>query len=150
MHEKWDIQRISEILPQKYPFLFIDKVLHVDESKGEIVCVKNVTMNDYFFQGHFPQKPIMPGVLMIEAMAQASILFFSVVKPEIAKKNPEYYLGKVETKFSHPVTPGDQLVIEIYRQKVLNTAGIVRAIAKVNDKVVARATLSFGVKVKDG
>ncbi|MBN2484150.1 MAG: 3-hydroxyacyl-ACP dehydratase FabZ [Candidatus Omnitrophica bacterium] len=149
MHESWDIQRISEILPQRYPFLFIDKVLEVNELQGKIVCVKNVTINDYFFQGHFPEKPIMPGVLIIEAMAQASILFFSVIKPHIAQKKPDYYLGKVEAKFIAPVKAGDQLIIEVRKLKVLDTAGIVSATAKVDGKTVTQAKITFGVKVDD-
>jgi 3-hydroxyacyl-[acyl-carrier-protein] dehydratase len=82
MPEAWDIKKIQEILPQKYPFLFIDKVLEIDREQGKIICLKNVTANDYFFVGHFPDRPIMPGVIIIEAMAQASILGYAALYPD--------------------------------------------------------------------
>ena len=148
MATQWDIQKIQEILPQKYPFLFVDKVLEADVASASITCLKNLTINDYFFAGHFPGNPIMPGVLMIEALAQASILLFAVIKPEIAKTNPDFYLGRVEAKFLHPATVGDQLILKIKGEKILSNAGIVKAEALVNDKVVVQAQIVFGVKVK--
>lgn len=144
----WDINKIQEILPQKYPFLFIDRVLSVDENEGKITCLKNFTANDYFFVGHFPGKPVVPGVIIIEAMAQASILGFAAIKPEVANQHPIYYLGKVETRFMQPVTVGDQLIIEVTKEKIVNNAGVVSVIAKVNDKVAAESKIMFGVIIQ--
>lgn len=141
----WDINKIQEILPQRYPFLFIDRVVSVDEKESKITCLKNFTANDYFFTGHFPGKPVVPGVIIIEAMAQASILGFSVTKPEIANKHPIYYLGKIEAKFRRAVTVGDQLVIEVKKEKIVNNAGVVTAVAKVNGEVATEAKIMFGV-----
>jgi 3-hydroxyacyl-[acyl-carrier-protein] dehydratase len=145
MQEDWDIKKIQEILPQKYHFLFIDKVLEVDTVQGKITCLKNVTNNDYFFEGHFPGNPIMPGAIIIEALAQASIIGYAALKPEIAAKKPAYFLGKVEAKFLKPVTVGDQLILEVQKEKILNNAGIVKAFAKVGADVVTEARIVFGI-----
>ncbi len=141
----WDINKIQEILPQRYPFLFIDRVISIDEKEGKVTCLKNFTANDYFFVGHFPGKPVVPGVIIIEAMAQASIIGFAAIKPEIASKHPVYYLGKVEAKFKRPVSVGDQLIIEVKKEKIVNNAGVVTAVAKVNGEVVTEARIMFGV-----
>jgi len=145
MQEDWDIKKIQEILPQKYPFLFIDRILEADIPGGKITCLKNVTANDYFFVGHFPGNPLMPGVIIIEAMAQASILGFAALYPDIAAKKPSYYLGKVEAKFFKPVRVGDQLILEVRKEKLLQNAGIVAALAKVDNKIVAEARIAFGI-----
>ncbi|MCK9614477.1 MAG: 3-hydroxyacyl-ACP dehydratase FabZ [Candidatus Omnitrophica bacterium] len=141
----WDINKIQEILPQRYPFLFIDRVISIDEKEGKVTCLKNFTANDYFFTGHFPGKPVVPGVIIIEAMAQASIIGFAAIKPEIASKHPTYYLGKVEAKFRKAVTVGDQLIIEVKKEKIVNNAGVVTAVAKLNGEVAAEAKIMFGV-----
>lgn len=149
MENIWDVNKIQEILPQRYPFLFIDKVMEIDEKEKKAVCLKNVTINDYFFKGHFPDNPVMPGVLIIEAMAQASIILYATLKPDIAAKHPNYYLGKVEAKFTKPVKIGDQLILEVKGEKIVGNAGIVQAKALVNNEVVSEAQIVFGVKLKD-
>ena len=142
----WNIDKIKEILPQRPPFLFVDRVLDINTDEGKITCLKNVTINDYFFKGHFPDKPIMPGVIMIEALAQASIILFAALKPEIAAKHPDYLFGKVEAKFSKIVTPGDKLILEVRKRKILTSGGIVSARALVDNDVAVSAQITFGVK----
>ena len=102
--------------------------------------------NEEFFGGHFPGKPIMPGVLIIEAMAQASIILFYESKDALKDKKMIYYLGGVKVRFSHPVTPGDQLKLVIEPLKVLSNAAIVKAQAFVAEKEVASGELSFVAK----
>lgn len=148
MSDEMNIQEIMEILPQRYPFLFIDRVISADAAAKKAVCLKNFTINDEFFKGHFPGNPVVPGVIIIEAMAQASIILFAAIKPEIAQKHPDYYFGKVEAKFKKPVLPGDSLYLEVTALKILQNNGIVEAVAKVKDETVAEATIAFGVKEK--
>jgi 3-hydroxyacyl-[acyl-carrier-protein] dehydratase len=138
---------ISKTLPQKYPFLFIDRILEIDKNKSTIKCLKNVTANEYFFQGHFPDNPIVPGVIIIEAMAQAGILLYAVLKPQNMAKTPQFFLGKVEAKFKKPVTPGDSIIIDIECEKIIDTGGIVKARATVKGELATEALLSFGVKL---
>lgn len=139
---------IARVLPQKYPFLFIDKIIEVKKKEAKIKCLKNVTGNEHYFQGHFSNKYIMPGVIVIESMAQAGILLYAAIKPENAAKHPDYFLGKVEAKFKKPVVPGDSLIIEIEAEKIIDSGGIVKAFARVRDEIVAEAVLSFGVKIR--
>lgn len=145
----WDKEKIKSILPQREPFLFIDQVVEVDEGK-RIVAKKYLDPEADFFKGHFPGNPIMPGVLTIEAMAQAAILVYSTAKPEIAEKNPEYYLGGVNSKLKSPVYPSETLTLEAIIFKVINFGGVIDVIAKVDDRLVAKTRIIFGVKVKDG
>ena len=140
-----DKEKIKSILPHREPFLFIDEVIEIDGTQ-KVVAVKYINKNESFFQGHFPDKPVMPGVLIIEAMAQASIILYSLCKPEIAKTHPNYYLGKVKAEFLAPVYPGDRLIIEAEKVKFLDYAAITDTIAKVNDIVVAKANLVFSIK----
>ena len=122
----------------------IDRVLELEPGK-KVVAVKNVSFNEEFFAGHFPGQPIMPGVLIIEAMAQASIVLF-YGENSLAKKRMNYYLGSVKVRFMHPVMPGDQLKIAIEPIKVISGAAIVKAQAFVGDKEVAGGEISFVAK----
>lgn len=149
MNCTWDIEKIKTVLPQRYPFLFVDKVMEIKEKDKKIICLKNLSINENFFQGHFPGNPIMPGAIIIEAMAQASILLFAVLKPQVAEKHPTYYLGKVEAKFIKPVKAGDQLFLEVHGEKVLDRGGIVKVHARVGEDKVAEAQIVFGVKPKN-
>jgi len=139
------IQEISKILPQRFPFLMIDRVLELEPGK-RIVAVKNVSYNEEFFSGHFPGQPILPGVLIIEAMAQASIILFYSAKKQATEKKKNYYLGSVKVRFAHSVVPGDQLQLIIEPLKVVSYAGIVKAQAKVGDIEVASGEISFVAK----
>jgi 3-hydroxyacyl-[acyl-carrier-protein] dehydratase len=140
-----NIEQIQEILPQRYPFLMIDRVIELEPGK-KVVALKNVSFNEEFFSGHFPGKPIMPGALIIEAMAQASIVLFFSGKSGSSAKAKSYYLGAVKMRFLQPVLPGDQLVITVEPLKMLSNIGIVSAQASVNAKVVARGEISLSAK----
>ncbi|MFC1592592.1 3-hydroxyacyl-ACP dehydratase FabZ [Candidatus Omnitrophota bacterium] len=149
MDSGWDITKIQEFLPQRYPFLFIDKVSEANEEEAKVVCIKNVSINEYFFQGHFPGNPVLPGVIIIEAMAQASIILFGLLKPQIAKSRPDYYLGKVVARFSGAVLPGNQIVLTVRKEKILDNGGMVKVAANVENRRVAEAELCFSVKLKN-
>ncbi|MFC1703717.1 3-hydroxyacyl-ACP dehydratase FabZ [Candidatus Omnitrophota bacterium] len=139
-----DIQQIKKILPHRYPFLLIDKV--VDYIDGEsLIAIKNVTANEQFFQGHFPDQKVMPGVLIVEAMAQAGAVYFYLDKKLQEKSKVVYYLGTADAKFLKPVVPGDQLKIVIKPKKLLSKAGFFFAEAFVKDTRVAKSEIGFGV-----
>jgi len=136
----FDINAIHKILPHRYPFLFIDKIIELEEDK-RAVGIKNVTINDYFFKGHFPGKPIMPGVLIIEAMAQVGgVLMLS--KPDNYGKLA-YFMSMDKVKFRKTVLPGDQLWLEATVVKIKSRTGQIHTKAKVGNKVVAEADLLF-------
>lgn len=144
-----DINQIKEILPQRYPFLMLDRVIELEEGK-KAVGIKNVSANEAFFVGHFPGNPIMPGNLISEAAAQLAIVFFNRTKKVSSKKKMTYYLGSVKMKYLAPVLPGDQLRIKVTPVKLLTNAGIVKAVVSVDEKVVARGELGFSVKEEGG
>ncbi len=143
-----NFEEIRELVPQKYPFMFIDKVLEL-QKESRIVCLKNVSGNEPFFVGHFPDFAIMPGVLIVEALAQAAIILFKKSFDTEQNKDKVFLLASANVRFSKPVFPGDQLTLEIDIEKVISSAAIVKGVAKVGDKVVTKATLSFGVADKD-
>jgi beta-hydroxyacyl-ACP dehydratase FabZ len=145
MEKKYDIQEIMKLLPHRYPFILIDRVLEL--TPGErIVALKNVTINEPFFQGHFPAFAVMPGVLIIEAMAQAGGVLYLDCQPPEKSGALVYFMGMDKVKFRKPVVPGDQIIFEVklLRQRLgaIKLAGT----AKVDDKVVAEAELmaTFG------
>jgi len=144
---KWDKEKIKSILPQREPFLFIDEVIEIDGTE-RVVAVKNIKLDESFFEGHFPGNPVVPGVILIEVMAQASIILYSVAKPEITASHPDYYLGKVKAEFLSPVSPGDELIIETNRVKFLDNAAITEVIVKVNNKIAVKAELVFSIQKK--
>ena len=106
-----DIQKITSLLPHRYPFLLVDRVIEVDPGE-RLLGIKNVTINEPFFQGHFPEKPVMPGVLIIEALAQATGLL-AMESEEVAGKAIYYLVGVDKARFKRPVVPGDQLQLEV-------------------------------------
>lgn len=141
-------EEIRSLLPQKYPFLFIDKVVEFEAGK-RILCVKNVSGNEPVFVGHFPDFAIMPGVLIIEAMAQASIILFKKSHSTQNNRDTVFLLASVSSaRFTKPVFPGDQLFIEIMVEKIVSKGAIVQAVVTVHEKAVAKATLTFGIAEK--
>lgn len=135
-----DIKEIQKILPHRYPFLLIDRVLEMEEGK-RCVALKNVTMNEPFFQGHFPQEPVMPGVLIIEALAQTGAV--AMLSMEEFKGKIAFFGGIDKAKFRGKVVPGDTLRLEVEIIKIKRNAGIGKGIAYVDGKKVAEGELTF-------
>ena len=136
---KMDLQRILELIPHRYPFLMIDRVKECEPRK-RVVAVKNVSANEPYFQGHFPGRPIMPSVLILEAFAQAAILAM------LAEDKPRtdqiyYYLGIDDARFKKPVVPGDQLELEVVFDRAMRGIGKFNCIARVGGEVVAEASI---------
>jgi len=143
----YDIQKIMELLPHRYPFIMIDRIIELAPGK-KVVALKNVTINEPFFQGHFPGEPIMPGVLIIEAMGQAGAVL-AAESMELEKKGSLiFFMGMDKVKFRKPVVPGDQIIFEIKFLKQRSQAFKMSGIASVDDKRVAEAELmaTFGEK----
>jgi 3-hydroxyacyl-[acyl-carrier-protein] dehydratase len=134
-----DIYQVLKYLPQRYPVLMIDKVRECEPGK-RIVAIKNVSANEPHFQGHFPGRPIMPGVLILEAMAQAAGLIFAG-RPDQSPDIVYYYAGIDNARFKKPVVPGDQLLLEVTLERLLRTVGKFGCIARVGKDVVAEATI---------
>ena len=134
-----ELDIIKKVLHQRYPFLMIDRVVEFEKGK-RVVAIKNVSVNEPFFQGHFPEKKIMPGVLISEAMAQTGAMLFY---DEDKKENPTYYLGSIKTRFLQTVVPGDTLKIEVTPVKITKNAGIIDGIASVDGKTVAKGQFTF-------
>jgi 3-hydroxyacyl-[acyl-carrier-protein] dehydratase len=132
---------ITRLIPHRYPFLFVDRVVELEAGK-RIRCLKNVTCNEYFFTGHFSDLALMPGTVMIEALAQCGLLLFRAGSPE-QHTGKVFLLGAVEARFLKPVTPGDQLLFDLVAEKVISTAAIVRGVALVDGEPVVKAKLTF-------
>ncbi|MEN9769140.1 MAG: beta-hydroxyacyl-(acyl-carrier-protein) dehydratase FabZ [Pseudomonadota bacterium] len=136
-----DIHQILKKLPHRYPFLMIDRVLEIEKGK-RIKALKNVTINEPFFTGHFPHRPVMPGVLMLEAMAQAAaLLAFDATGVELDDKTVYYFAGIDAARFKRPVEPGDQLVMEVLLER--SRAGIFKfnGVIRVDQDVACEADL---------
>ena len=141
-----DIQKILKYLPQRYPMLMIDRVLTLEPGK-RIVAMKNVSANEPYFQGHFPNRPIMPGVLILEGMAQAALLLaFGGREPHAGEDQVYYYVGIDNARFKRPVVPGDQLELEVGLDRLLRGIGKFTCLARVAGQTVAQATILCSVK----
>ncbi len=134
-----DIHQILEILPHRYPLLLVDRVLEIESGK-RIVGIKNVTANEPWFSGHFPGRPVMPGVLIVEALAQCAGLLLMEGLDDPQSKIV-YLLGMDRVKFRRPVVPGDQLRLELEVVQGRGKRARVKSVAKVCEKIVAEATI---------
>jgi 3-hydroxyacyl-[acyl-carrier-protein] dehydratase len=143
-----DFEEIKKLIPQRFPFIMIDRVLEVEPGK-EVTAVKNISGNDILFLGHFPDKAILPGAAIIEAMAQTAIVLFAAGKEGITSK-ALYFLGSVKARFYQPVVPGDSLRIRAVNVKSLQQSSYVSAEAFVEDKRVSEAELVFSVRNEEG
>lgn len=137
------IQEIYKRLPHRYPFLMVDKILSVEEGKT-VVGLKNVTVNEPYFQGHFPDEPIMPGVMIIETMAQIGGFVFDIVNER------GYVIGVDKTKFKKVVIPGDTLIVEATLIQRFGSMGKVKAVAKVDNAEVASGEITYNFKPING
>jgi 3-hydroxyacyl-[acyl-carrier-protein] dehydratase len=135
-----DLQRILKLLPHRYPFLMIDKVKEL-EPKKRVVAIKNVSNNEPQFQGHFPGRPIMPGVLILEAFAQAAVVMMLAADADAPENQVYYYLGIDNARFKKPVVPGDQLELEVMFERAMRGIGKFNCIARVAGEVVAEASI---------
>jgi 3-hydroxyacyl-[acyl-carrier-protein] dehydratase len=146
METPMDIKQIMQHIPHRYPFILVDRILELVPNK-RVVGLKNVSMNEPFFQGHFPGTPIMPGVLILEAMAQTSGVLAIASLSEGDKSALMYFMGLDQVKFRKMVVPGDQLMMELevlkQRAKVMKLAGV----ARVDGQVVAEAQLMATLEV---
>jgi beta-hydroxyacyl-ACP dehydratase FabZ len=142
------IEEIMKILPHRYPFLLVDRILSVELDK-HIVGLKNITVNEPFFIGHFPQAPIMPGVLIVEAMAQVAGILALLSTPENMGNHALYLMSLDKVRFRKPVVPGDQLILDLTVLKGKKTYFKMEGKAKVNDNLVAEAELMAMVGKKE-
>ncbi|KAJ49296.1 3-hydroxyacyl-[acyl-carrier-protein] dehydratase [Clostridium tetanomorphum] len=138
MEKELNIKDIMKIIPHRYPFLLVDKIVQLEPGK-KAIGYKNVTMNEYFFQGHFPKEPVMPGVLIIEALAQVGAV--AVLSLEQFKDKIAYFAGINKARFRRKVVPGDVLKLEIELIKLKGSAGIASAVATVNGEKAAEAEI---------
>jgi 3-hydroxyacyl-[acyl-carrier-protein] dehydratase len=141
-----DFEAIKTYLPQRFPFIMLDRIVELEPGK-RAVGIKNISGNDIFFLGHFPEKAVMPGAAIIEAMAQTAIVLFATAQDEQTEgKKPLYLFGSVKARFLHTVVPGDQLRITVENTRSLPGGAYVAAEASVDGKKVAEADLVFSVK----
>ena len=138
-----DIQEIKEVIHHRYPFLLVDKVLEVEEEK-RVVGLKNVTANEPFFQGHFPDYPVMPGVLIVEALAQVGAI--AVLGMEKNKGKIGFLAGIDKCRFKRQVKPGDQLTLEVEITRIKGPIGKGKGVATVDGEVACEAEIMFAIQ----
>ena len=146
-NEYIDIQEIKRILPHRFPFLLIDRIVELDLENLKVKAIKNVTANETFFIGHFPEFPVMPGVLIIEGMAQAGA--YMMMRKANVGQDENYtvlFAGIENAKFRKPVVPGDQIVYEIEGINIKKAMGKIKGVAKVDGQVVCEAILLAAVR----
>ncbi|MDZ5711267.1 3-hydroxyacyl-ACP dehydratase FabZ [Jeotgalibacillus haloalkalitolerans] len=138
-----DTQQIKEIIPHRYPFLLIDKVVEIEEGK-RAVAIKNVTANEEFFNGHFPDYPVMPGVLIVEALAQTGAV--AMLKQEDYRGKLAFFTGIDNCRFKRQVKPGDQLRLEVEIVRIKGPIGKGKATATVDGEVACETEIMFAIK----
>lgn len=138
-----DIEEIKQIIPHRYPFLLVDKVIEVEEGK-RVVAIKNVSINEPFFQGHFPDYPVMPGVLIIEAMAQVGAI--AMLGKEENKGKIGFLAGVDKCRFKRQVKPGDQLKLEVEITRLKGAIGKGKGRATVDGEVACEAEIMFAIQ----
>ncbi|WP_297487303.1 3-hydroxyacyl-ACP dehydratase FabZ [uncultured Cetobacterium sp.] len=139
-----DVMEIMKRIPHRYPFLLVDRIIEMDTEAQKIVGIKNVTINEQFFNGHFPGHPIMPGVLTVEGMAQC----LGVLVLDDTEGKVPYFAAIESVKFKAPVRPGDQLVYEVQVDKLRRNIVKATGVAKVDGKVVTEASFTFTIMDK--
>jgi 3-hydroxyacyl-[acyl-carrier-protein] dehydratase len=137
-----DINQIVNLLPQRYPFLLVDRIVEI-VPRTRALGIKNVSMNEPYFQGHFPVNPIMPGVLILEALAQVTTVLYKYENDLTPSTKYEVILGSVKGRFLHAVYPGDQMIIEVVAVKFISTGGIAKGTCTVGDTKICVAELGF-------
>ncbi|MGQ0749683.1 MAG: 3-hydroxyacyl-ACP dehydratase FabZ [Betaproteobacteria bacterium] len=141
-----DIHQVLELLPHRYPFLLVDRVLSCEPGK-KLLAIKNVTINEPFFGGHFPHHPVMPGVLIVEALAQAAaILSFKTMNGRGDNQSVYYFVGIDKARFKRPVTAGDTLMLDVTLERYVRGIWKFWTEARVEDKVVTEAELMCTVR----
>ena len=136
-----DAKKIAQILPHRYPFLLVDRIIHLDLEGDIIIGQKNITMNEPYFQGHFPGHPVMPGVLQLEAVAQAAGILMLRQAANLGQL--AYFMAAENVKWRKPVLPGDTLVIEVELTKSRGKIGKAKGVCKVRDEIVSEAEVTF-------
>ena len=148
MSENLDIQSIMRQVPHRYPMLLVDRVLECEAGK-HVIALKNVTVNEPFFPGHFPHRPVMPGVLIIEALAQAAGLLAFKTAGVVPNEDTEFYFVAIDNaRFRKPVVPGDQLILKVHFRRAFKGIWKFDGVAEVDGKEVASAEMMVAPEVK--
>ncbi|NVM20214.1 MAG: 3-hydroxyacyl-ACP dehydratase FabZ [Desulfobacterales bacterium] len=142
--DQLDFNQVKEILPQRFPFLMIDRIVEIKAGE-KVVGLKNISGNEEFFQGHFPDLPVMPGSLILEAIAQTAIVLFCYGNTDQDVSRRTFLFGSVKARFLSPAYPGDRMLVEVTPVKLISTGGVVKGVAKVEDRIVCKGELSFSV-----
>jgi 3-hydroxyacyl-[acyl-carrier-protein] dehydratase len=142
MSDVMEAEEILAILPHRYPFMLVDRIVEISEDRERIVGFKNLTFNELFFQGHFPGNPVMPGVLQLEAMAQVAGVMLNL--REGNQGRIAYFMSINNAKFRRMVKPGDQLRMEIEAVRLRSRIAVVKGLAYVGDELASEAELTFG------
>lgn len=140
-----DFEQIKQIIPQRFPFLMLDRVIEL-EPGVRVVGLKNLTGNEWFYQGHFPTRAITPGAMICEAVAQTGIVFFHYTRSARVRDDVTYLMGSIKMRFLEPVRPGEQLRLEVTPVTVMSDAAMLTALVTVEGRVVAKGEFALSAK----